>query len=176
MEIFLEKKLESETVYEGLIFDVTHDKVLINGGKTSYRDVVHHKGGVAIAAVDGDKILLVRQYRYCTGEVLIELPAGKLDKKGESPIEAAKRELEEETGFVAGKWEDLGFIYSTPGFSNEKLYLFKAEDLTKTSQKLDYDESIDFEFVNREKVKSMIANNEIRDGKTICGIMKVLGL
>lgn len=174
MEEFFEKQIATEIVYNGKVIDVSKDVALLKNGKTAQRDVVHHKGGVTIIAVENNKILLIHQYRYPIQSVLTELPAGKLDKENESPLLAAKRELKEETGFSAAKWQELGFVYSTPGFSNEKLYLFKATELTKGEQNLEDDEFIKYEFIEISKIKEMIQNNEITDAKTICAITRAL--
>lgn len=124
---FKEKTLDSQMMYDGRIIKVYKDNVELADGKKSFREVVRHSGGVVILAFkDEDTILLVKQYRYPIGEIVLELPAGKLEK-GEDPFEAAKRELEEETGYCANKWTDLGYINTSPGFSDEKLYLYLAQ-------------------------------------------------
>lgn len=129
---FKEKTLDSQMMYDGRIIKVYKDNVELADGKKSFREVVRHSGGVVILAFkDEDTILLVKQYRYPIGEIVLELPAGKLEK-GEDPFEAAKRELEEETGYCANKWTDLGYINTSPGFSDEKLYLYLAQDLEYT--------------------------------------------
>ncbi len=167
-----EKKLDSKTIFQGKIFSVTKDNVELPNGLLRTRDVVHHNGGVVILAELNGQILMVKQYRYPTKEALFELPAGKLDKENEDIIDAAKRELEEETGYVAKKWESLGFIWPTPGFCNEKLYLFKASELTKKEQNLEEGEIIHFSTIEKSKVFEMIKNGEINDSKTICAIMR----
>ena len=117
----------------------------------------------------------MRQFRYPTREVLTELPAGKLER-GEDPILAAKRELEEETGYKAKCWEDLGFIYPTRGFCDEKLYLYKASELEFVNQNLDEGEILDAIEIKTEKAFQMIKSGEIKDAKTICAMMKALKL
>ena len=176
MEKFCEEQLNSQTVYNGKIFSVSHDEVRLPNDKKSFRDVVHHNGGVVIAALDGDSVILVKQYRYCIGEELFELPAGKLDKEGETPLDAAKRELTEETGYSAKNWIDLGFIYSSPGFSSEKLYLFLAMDLVKTQQNLEEDEFIEIYKYTLDEVKQMIKEGKIKDAKTICALMRAVSV
>ena len=172
MEDLYEKQISSEVVFNGKVVDVSVDKVLLKNGKTSHRDVVHHKGGVVIAAKKENKILMVNQYRYPIGQPLRELPAGKLDKKDEDVLEAAKRELLEETGCSAEKWTSLGFVYSTPGFCSEKLHLFLAEDLSFGEQNLDEDEIINCEFIELSEIKNMIKTNQITDAKTICAVAR----
>ena len=172
MEKFFEKTLSSEKIFSGKIFDVKRDRIIQPTGQEATRDVVVHSGGVVIVAEKDNKILMVKQYRYPVEKTLLELPAGRLDRTGESMLEAAKRELLEETGFVAKKWIDLGFIYSSPGFTTEKLFLFHATELEFKKQQPDEDEIIEFEFYESEKIISMILNGEINDAKTICGILR----
>ncbi len=171
-----EKKLNSETIYEGKIFTVTRDEVELSNGLLRKREIVHHSGGVVILAEKGSKILLVEQYRYATGETLYELPAGKLDKPDEDILSAAKRELEEETGHIANNWESLGFIWPTPGFCTEKLHLFFATDLTYTKPQPEEGEILDFFEIEKEEVFKMIKNHKINDAKSICAIMRAYKL
>lgn len=176
MENYREKFISSQKIYDGVVFSVSKDDVELSNGSKKFREVVHHKGGVVIAAIKGNKILMVKQYRYPTQSALFELPAGKLDKEGETAFNAAKRELEEETGHRAEKWTDLGFIWTTPGFCSEKLYLYKAENLTFVGQKPEEDEIINYFEVEKEKVFEMIKTGEICDAKTICAIMRAFCL
>ena len=176
MEKLEEKTLSSEIIYEGRIFTVTRDIAKLSNGAERQRDVVHHNGGVVILAEKGTKILMVRQFRYPTQEALYELPAGKLDKNGEDKIAAAKRELLEETGHIAENWENMGFIYPSPGFCDEKLYLYKASNLTFDKQQPDENEIIDFFEIELEEVFEMIKNGGIKDAKTICALMKAYKL
>ncbi|CDE88510.1 TPA: NUDIX hydrolase [Candidatus Gastranaerophilales bacterium HUM_20] len=169
---FKEKTLDSQMMYDGRIIKVYKDNVELADGKKSFREVVRHSGGVVILAIkDYDKILLVKQYRYPIGETVLELPAGKLEK-GEDPFEAAKRELEEETGYCANKWTDLGYINTSPGFSDEKLYLYLAQDLEYTHCHPDEGEIIQAFEYKYDDVLKMIDNGEINDAKTICGLMR----
>lgn len=169
---FKEKTLDSQMMYDGRIIKVYKDNVELADGKKSFREVVRHSGGVVILAFkDEDTILLVKQYRYPIGETVLELPAGKLEK-GEDPFEAAKRELEEETGYCANKWTDLGYINTSPGFSDEKLYLYLAQDLEYTHCHPDKGEIIQAFEYKYDDVLNMIDNGEINDAKTICGLMR----
>ncbi len=169
---FNEKTLQSNVVYDGRIITVLSDSVELSDGHKSFREVVKHSGGVVILAFkDEDTILLVKQYRYPIGETVLELPAGKLEK-GEDPFEAAKRELEEETGYCANKWTDLGYINTSPGFSDEKLYLYLAQDLEYTHCHPDEGEIIQAFEYKYDDVLKMIDNGEINDAKTICGLMR----
>ena len=164
---FTEKTIESELIFDGRVVKLYKDKIELPTGQESFREVVKHSGGVVILA----KILLVKQFRYPMKEVLYELPAGKLEI-GEDPFEAAKRELEEETGYCANKWTDLGFVYTSPGYSDEKLYLYEAEDLEFTHCHPDEGEIIQAFEYKYDDVLKMIDNGEINDAKTLCALMR----
>ncbi len=176
MNKLYENKIKSEEIYKGRVFTVTHDEVELSDGYKTFRDVVHHNGGVVIVAEKESNILMVEQYRYATSGALLELPAGKLDKGNEDILSAAKRELEEETGFNAKNWESLGYIWTSPGFCSEKLYLFKASDLSYKGQHLDVGEILNYIQIPREKVFKMVKNGEISDAKTICALMRAYKL
>jgi len=172
MEDFKEKTLTKKNIYEGKIFSVIKDEVELSNGQNSVREVVLHPGGVVIVAkLDEETILLVNQYRYPIKQTSLELPAGKLDY-GENPNKAAKRELEEETGYIAQKWQSLGFIYTTPGFCDEKLYLYLASDLEFIKQNPDEGEIIECFEYNLYNVFEMIKKGEINDAKTICALAR----
>lgn len=176
MEKLYEKTINSKNIYEGKVFNITKDDVELSDGYKTIREVVHHSGGVVIVAEKNEQILMVQQFRYPTKEILYELPAGKLDKGNEDILSAAKRELEEETGFIAQNWESLGFIWTSPGFCNEKLYLFKATNLTYKGQHLDEGEILNYIAINRDKVFEMVKNGEINDAKTIAALMRAYKL
>ena len=171
MDKFFEKTISSEIVYKGRIFNIKHDEIELSNGAKSYRDIILHPGGVVIVAQKADKILLVKQYRYAISQAIYELPAGKLEPN-EDPLEAAKRELREETGYIAQKWESLGYINTTAGICNERLYLFKAEITDFVGQKPDENEIIEYYEFDKNKVFDMIKSGEINDAKTICGLMR----
>lgn len=173
---FEEKTLDYEYVYEGKVIDVRRDNVEISTGRKSVREVVEHSGGVVIVAQkSSDTILMVKQFRYPIKKTVLELPAGKLEK-GEEPFPAAKRELEEETGYKANFWKDLGYINTTPGFCNEKLYLYYASDLEFVGEHPDEGEIIQcFEYKLNE-IYEKIKTGEINDAKTICGLMRAFKL
>lgn len=175
MEKFYEKTLSSEIVFRGKIFDIKHDEVELSNGAHSFRDIILHPGGVVIVAQKGEKVLLVRQYRYAVSQAMYELPAGKLEY-GEDPFEAAKRELHEETGYEAEDWESLGFIHTTAGICNEKLYLFKAKVSDFVGQNPDENEIIDYFEFDKTEVFDMIKRGEINDAKTLCGLMRAFKL
>ena len=168
---FTEKTIESELIFDGRVVKLYKDRIELPTGQKSFREVVKHSGGGVILAKKEDKILLVKQFRYPMKEVLYELPAGKLEI-GEDPFEAAKRELEEETGYCANKWTDLGFVYTSPGYSDEKLYLYKAEDLEFTHCHPDEGEIIQAFEYKYDDVLKMIDNGEINDAKTLCALMR----
>ena len=176
MTKLFEKTISSEKIYDGRVFKITKDDVELSDGYKTIREVVHHNGGVVIVAEKDGKILFVRQFRYPTKQVIYELPAGKLDKGNEDILSAAKRELEEETGHTAKHWESLGFVWTSPGFCTEKLYLFKAFDLTFKGQHLDEGEILDYIEIEKKKVFEMIKNGEINDSKTIAAVMRAYKL
>ncbi|HEV7857681.1 MAG TPA: NUDIX hydrolase [Pyrinomonadaceae bacterium] len=162
--------LSSEDIYHGLVFDVSVDKVR-EGEITYVREVVHHPGSAVILPVFEDGTLaLVRQYRHPAVKYLLELPAGSLNER-ESPEEGAARELEEELGVVAGKMEKLTEFFVSPGFVEEKMWLYLATELTLTEQKLEADEILEIVRVSFTRAFEMIADGEIEDAKTIIGIM-----
>jgi len=164
------KILGSEKVFAGRIFDVTVDTVR-EGDVTYIREVVHHPGSaVILPAFDDGTIALVRQYRHPAVKYLLELPAGTLNDK-ERPEEGAARELEEELGVVAGKLEKLSEFFVSPGFCEEKMWLYLATELRETAQRLEEDEKIEVVRVPVGQALQMISDGEIEDAKTIIGLM-----
>ncbi|MCI6353187.1 MAG: NUDIX hydrolase, partial [Firmicutes bacterium] len=137
-----EKTLESREVYRGRILRVREDRVRLPNGKEGVREVVEHPGGVGILALDGDDVLLVKQYRYAFSRVLTEIPAGKREP-GEDPFVTAQRELKEEIGATAEAWTDLGALIASPGCYGETLYLFLACELTFGETHPDADEFLE---------------------------------
>ena len=176
MDNLFERTVTSKEIYKGNIFSIKCDEVELPGGRYTIREVVAHLNGVAVVAEINGKILMVKQYRYPTRDVLYEIPAGKLDKENENELEAAKRELEEETGYIAENWEELGYIWTSPGFCNERIFLFKASNLTYKNQNLDEDEFLDCVSVEKSKVFDMIKLGIINDAKSIAGIMRAYSL
>ena len=172
--ILMETTISKNTKYEGRIINVRSDEVRMPSGDTAYREVVEHPGAVAIIAENSEKkLVLVQQYRYPVGEVLLEIPAGKLDP-GETPESCARREMFEETGYEAGKIALLTKYYTTAGFSNEIIYLYKAEDLTyqaAPSGDPHEEENIIPVHITREEALQKVKSGEIKDSKTIIAIL-----
>ncbi|HHU55437.1 MAG TPA: NUDIX hydrolase [Acholeplasmataceae bacterium] len=166
-----EKQIKSEYVFEGKIIKVRRDIVTLPNNKEGVREVVEHSGSCAILAIDGDEIIFVRQFRYPYGEELLEVPAGKIDKN-EKPIEAAIRELREETGAVCENIFSLGKIYPSPGFCNEVIFLFYTNKFTIGESSLDKDEFIKIKKIKFDDALQMILEGKIVDAKTICAIYK----
>lgn len=162
--------LDSKQVFSGRVFDVTVDTVR-EGDKTYVREVVHHPGSAVILPVfDDGTIALVRQYRHPAVRYLLELPAGTLNDQ-EPPEAGAARELEEELGLLAGKMEKLSEFFVSPGFCEEKMWLYLATDLTETAQRLEEDEMIEVVRLSIDRALQMITDGEIEDAKTIIGLM-----
>ncbi len=164
--------LESELVYEWPSYKLYRDKVKLPNESTIERQFVEHPGGVAILALDEkNNVILIEQYRYAIKEKLFEIPAGKMDKiHDEEPLQAAKRELREETGFIAKKWKYLGKIYPSPGIISEVLHLFLAKKLNKTKREMDDDEFINLKLLSLEKVKEYIVDGKLMDSKLLSAL------
>jgi len=161
--------VNSEKIYDGRVINLRVDTVELPNRKYAKREIVEHKGAVAILALEENKMILIKQYRKAAEDFLIEVPAGKIEH-GEDPINCASRELLEETGYIPKKLEQLCEFYTTPGFSNEKIYLFLASDLTFSEQDLDEDEFIIVEKVDIMEALQMIERSEIVDAKTIIAV------
>ena len=173
-----EKTLSSEKIFDGRILHVRRDTVLLPNGHQSTREVVDHPGGVCVLALDDqERVLVVSQFRYPYGEVLRELPAGKLEY-GEDPAQAAIRELREETGAVAGTFQPLGELYPSPGYCGEIIRMYLARDLSFGDTDPDEDEFLGLERVPFSQLVVQVLSGEIKDAKTIAAVLKVklLGL
>lgn len=159
--------------FEGRRITVRRDHIIEPSGKEAIREIVLHRGAVSIIAWSKpDEILLIRQFRHATGEELLELPAGTLET-GEDSIDTARRELEEETGYRAGLIEHLATYYTTPGFSNELMFLYEASDLELREQHLEDDEAIEVVPTPWEEALCMVHDGRIRDAKTLVGLLMV---
>ena len=168
------KILKSEKKYRGKIIDLRVDYLEYPSGNKSYREIVEHPGGaVVVGLFDNSEIILIKQYRHPFAKEVIELPAGKLDK-GEDPLLCAQRELREETGLASQHWSKLTSMYTTPGFCNEVLHVFLAQELYshKDGQALEEGESsIQLIRLPLKEAIAMIERKEIVDGKSIAGIL-----
>ncbi|RKZ22017.1 hypothetical protein DRQ16_02865 [bacterium] len=164
-----ERCLETRKIYSGRVVALRIDRVMLPSGRKSIREVVEHRGAVAAIPVKGDKIILIRQYRYPVDEVIYEIPAGTREKN-ETPDETMARELEEEIGYRAGRLTHLFTFYSTPGFTTEKISIYLAEELEPVERRPEHDENIEVVEVEKERIPEMIKNGEIRDGKTIAAL------
>jgi ADP-ribose pyrophosphatase len=166
------ERLGSREIYRGRTFNVDVDQVRLPNGKEVEMELVHHRGAAAVVPVlDDGTVLLVRQYRYATGGWLLEIPAGKLDN-GESPETCAGREAEEEVGYRPSKLEPLGWIWSTPGFADEKIWLFLATGLESTQQGLEEDEVLQIERMPFLEAVEKAASGEIHDAKSAVALLR----
>ena len=169
MTEYVEKTVLKKYVYKGKILSLRVDEALLPNGKPCIREIVEHSGGACALYVENGAALFVRQYRYAYGESLYELPAGKCDV-GEEPSVAAARELAEETGVVAKKWTLLFETYPSPGYTDEKIYIYLAQDGTHQTQRLDEGEFLDVVWLPLSNVKTMLQSGEIKDAKTIIAL------
>ena len=166
-----ERTIESKRVYEGRVVNLRVDTVMLPDGRISTREIVEHRGAVAIVPMlSENKVILIKQFRKPANEDLLEIPAGTL-AEGETPIECAKRELVEEIGYSAGKFEELFSIYLAPGYSTEKLHVFLASELKPEERKLDEEEFIEVVEMTLDEAISQIEAGAIKDAKTICGLL-----
>lgn len=166
-----EKTLKCNEVYNGRIIRVRNDEVLLPDGQHGLREVVEHPGGVGILALDGDDVLLVRQYRYAFSRVLTEIPAGKREP-GEEPSVTARRELKEEIGAEAEKWTELGALIASPGCYGETLYLYLAQELTFGATHPDEDEFLDVLRMPFDQAVEQCMRGELTDAKTVAALLK----
>jgi ADP-ribose pyrophosphatase len=168
-----ERMLGSDRIYQGRILNLRVDSIELPDGREAIREVIEHPGAAGVAAFDDEgRLLLVRQYRYPVGEALLELPAGRIDE-GETPEQCAARELEEETGFRAGRLVALGRVYPAAAYDCEVVHLFYADGLVESQQQLDPDECIAVEHVDFDEAVRMVLSDEIPDSKTQVGILKL---
>lgn len=169
----MEKKMDSQTIFQGKIITVYKDKVKCPNEKIATREIVRHHGGVGILATVDDKIILVKQFRYAYNQDTIEIPAGKLEYNEDSNL-AGARELEEETGYSAKKLVPITQIYPTPGYCDEIIHLYEAKDVYKVENPLtgDEDEFINVLFIPIDEAYQMVIDQKIKDSKTIIAIMK----
>ncbi|WMZ55993.1 NUDIX hydrolase [Staphylococcus pseudintermedius] len=171
---FEEKTISKESIYKGEIIEVEKHKVSLPNNETAYREVVKHNGAVAICALTPDQqVILVKQYRKALEQELLEIPAGKLEP-GEDRESAAMRELEEETGYKAKKLTLIGEVYGTPGFSNEKISVYFADNLVEGKVNLDEDEFVEKVLYSLDDVKKAVEARTIEDAKTFIAFQHLL--
>ena len=164
------ERIGGEVVWQGRITKVRIDRFRYDDGEESEREIVEHPGAVGVVAHDGERIYMVRQPREAVEDpALLELPAGKLDEEGESPLDTAQRELAEEIGKGARSWQHLTSFYTSPGFTNEECHLFMATDLYDESSEPDEDERIEVVEVPLARLDHTI--RDCRDSKTLIGLL-----
>ena len=168
-----EETISSERIYDGRVIKLRLDKVRLPDGQESSREIVEHRGAIAaVPLLSDNNIILIKQYRQAAGEILLEIPAGTLEV-GEKPEDCAERELQEEIGYKPGKLKLLFSSYLAPGYSSEMLHTFLAEDLVPSKAENDEDEFIEIVKVPVKETIGLIESGQIKDAKTICGILMV---
>ncbi len=166
-----EKTLEEKRIFTGNLLKFNADRVILENGIKTFREYVAHPGAVAaLPFLNSSEILLVKQYRYPVGNYTLEIPAGTIEE-GETPENCIKRELQEEINYKPGKLKSLGWVYLTPGYSNEKIHLFEATELKSAEKKAEEDENIEVVRMKIEEALSGINSGEIKDGKTVIAIL-----
>jgi len=166
---FEEKTLRTEPIFQGKVISLQVDTVRLPNGETATREIVRHPGAVAVIALVDDRMLVVEQFRKPLGRSQVEIPAGKLDP-GEAPETAAKRELEEETGYACASLAKLSSFSTSPGFADEIIHVYVAEGLTKGQAHLDEDEFLDCEAITFEEAQRYIREGRIGDAKTLIAV------
>lgn len=164
--------LDGQVVFPGKIIRVEHWHVRLPSGEIALREVACHPGASAVVPLDEEgNIILVRQHRIAVGRLTLEVPAGKLDSPDEDPLDCAKRELSEETGYVAGQWEKLTCLETTPGFCNERIHIYLARGLSQGKTHPDEDEFVATVRMPLSEAVERVMSGELRDGKTALAIM-----
>lgn len=166
-----EKTVRKNYIYRGKIINVRCDDAELPNGRPCRREIVEHPGGACVLCVKDGKVALVRQFRYAYGEAIYEIPAGKLNE-GEDPMLAAERELGEETGMIADELVLRFVLYPTPGYTNEKIFIYEALGVREGKQHLDEGEFLNVEFVPIEDALEMVENGSICDAKTIVALQR----
>lgn len=167
------RTIATRRVHDGRVVKLDVEQVRIPNGNEVTLELIRHPGAAAVVPLDADgQVVMIRQYRHATGGWLLEVPAGKLDHPGEPPEACARREVEEETGYRAGTIEPLGWIWTTPGFTDEKIWLFVARDLVATRTALQPDEAITVEKLPLAEAVRRAQTGEINDGKSVCALLR----
>lgn len=168
-----EKMKTSREVFSGTLLHVYSDEIILPDGKESIREYIRHVGAVAVIPVTEDgNVIMERQYRYPVGDVILEIPAGKLNSKEEDRLQAAKRELLEETGITAQDWKELGVYYPAPAYCDEKITLFLARGLQAGKQNLDEDEFLEIVEIPLKELMELVLAGKIPDGKTQYAVLR----
>ena len=172
-EEFTETEKSSELIFDGKVLHLYRDEIYLPNGKEGFREYCRHIGAVCVVPVtDEGEIICVRQYRYAVGKTMLEIPAGKLDSRDEIPLDAAVRELREETGAIAKKITYMGEYFSSPAILDERIYMFLAEGLEFGETDFDEDEFIEIVKIPVDELVGMIMRGEIIDGKTQAAVMR----
>jgi ADP-ribose pyrophosphatase len=167
------RRLDRRTIFDGKIVHLSVDRVQLPNGNVCDLEMIRHPGAAAVVPVDeAGNVLLVRQYRYAAAGWLYEVPAGKLDAE-EPPEVCAAREVEEETGFKAGRLTEMGWIWTTPGFTDERIWLYLATELEASQQSLQADEVLSVERMPLTEAVNLASRGEIRDAKSVCALLRV---
>lgn len=170
MKKLIEKKLKSDLVYQGSFLKVLRDEVELPNGKKSTREYIPHPGAAMIIPVtDKGNLIMLKQFRYAVQSVFIEFPAGKIDA-GEDPLQTAKRELQEETGLIATKYQHLTTIHPVIGYSDERIEIYLAHDMTQAKAHLDDEEFLDVFEISFDEAMALMKKGEITDVKTMIGL------
>jgi len=173
-ENLTERRLDTRPIYDGKILHVRLDTVELPNGKTATREYLEHGGAVCVLPLLADgTVLMERQYRYPMEQVILEIPAGKLDSPGEDPEKAARRELREETGALAGELTSLGMFYPTCAYSSEAIHMYLAREITFGERELDEDEFLNVERIPLAELARAVLAGEIPDAKTQAAVLKV---
>lgn len=168
-----EVKTDSQEIYDGVILHVFKDTVSLPNGNPATREVIRHVGAVGVIPITDDgNVIIERQFRYPLNRIVTEIPAGKLDSFSEDRLSAAKRELEEETGYTAKEWIPMGDYYPTPAYCDERITLYIARGLEHGQRHLDEDEFLNFEAVPLSELVEAVMGGRITDGKTQVAVLK----
>ena len=168
------KFLSRKKVYKGYCFDAVEDQVIWPNGKELSRSLIMHPGiSVMVPILEVNRIILLKQYRYGAGRVLWEVPAGTISP-GETPLQCAKREIVEETGFKASRWKKLASCYTSPGYNTEVVHCFAASQLCESQASLEEDEVLEIEVIAVQEVKNMIKEGKIQDAKSLVALFSYL--